>query len=275
MGRILYSGAAGNGTGGAISNRHHATIHKSHFAGNATVHGGAIHGIGSLELEDSSFYYNYSASGGAVEGKGDSATMLIKRGTFVGNHAGEAGGAILAENGSNLALYDSEFRNNESNHVGGAIYLASGSHEIRNSDFIQSGARWFGPALYVTKTAVLSAFDIELIDNRSPRPILGNQSTDHCTIPIDHAVYCEIPETRWGGPFLDTENPLDALSNPQNQLIPNRVDQLRRTDGSIGQNSIGNTNIQCRNGAASASFVSYSPRNYCMAETGGVSDLEA
>ena len=275
VGRILYSGAAGNGTGGAISNRHHATIHKSHFAGNATVHGGAIHGIGSLELEDSSFYYNYSASGGAVEGKGDSATMLIKRGTFVGNHAGEAGGAILAENGSNLALYDSEFRNNESNHVGGAIYLASGSHEIRNSDFIQSGARWFGPALYVTKTAVLSAFDIELIDNRSPRPILGNQSTDHCTIPIDHAVYCEIPETRWGGPFLDTENPLDALSNPQNQLIPNRVDQLRRTDGSIGQNSIGNTNIQCRNGAASASFVSYSPRNYCMAETGGVSDLEA
>lgn len=37
------------------------------------------------------------------------ATMIIDDGTFVGNHAGEARGAILAEHGSNLDLYNSEF----------------------------------------------------------------------------------------------------------------------------------------------------------------------
>ena len=97
----------------------------------------------------------------------------------------------------------------------------------------------------------------------------------NCAVPDEHVTYCEIPETRYRGSSFGTVDPQDLLGNPQDQLLFGEAQRQEVIDGSVAHNSIGATSFNCRNGAASASFVSYSPRNYCMAEPGGVSDLEA
>jgi predicted outer membrane repeat protein len=161
---------AGDGSGGATRNTGNGTlsITQSEFLRNlAAIGGGAISdiGTGQFSITHSQFIENSATRGGALHAfsVAGPATVVtaIDAVTFVGNSAGEIGGAIYYEPADGLlTIVNSTFSSNDAD-IGGAIYNSSldpnriGRVEIASATFFGNAAL-DGPAIYNGRPLVLN-----------------------------------------------------------------------------------------------------------------------
>jgi len=109
-----YAGTTSAGYGGGIYNSTGTlNISGSILSGNYAGHrGGVIENGGVLSVTDSTFIGNESDWGGAIVSAGSSsATALVTKSTFIGNYAGNRGGAINVYQGA-LTVANSTFSGN-------------------------------------------------------------------------------------------------------------------------------------------------------------------
>ena len=160
--------------GGAIYNTARVNVRNSKFTHNTADMSGAIYSTGSVDVRNSKFTYNkviiragaiYNnwgkltvilctfnnnqvktgdgdvSSGGAIYNCGK---LLIKKSNFKYNKA-DGGGAIYAEEKSNIGVYGSNFINNKA--YWGTIFSSDSKMIISSSNFINNKAE-IGGAIY-------------------------------------------------------------------------------------------------------------------------------
>ncbi|MCQ2379717.1 MAG: hypothetical protein MJ025_02175 [Victivallaceae bacterium] len=139
--------------GGAVFANYDAAIgiKGSTFSGNAARYGGVIYSNTGVVVEKSHFSSNMStASGGAIY----SAAGTVTESTFIGNGAGDNGGAIC-NTGDTMTISGSAFTDNRATGSGGAIYN-EGTAVIFNNAFTRSTAGTAGGAIYNAGTATIA-----------------------------------------------------------------------------------------------------------------------
>lgn len=140
------------GDGGAIRNNANSSIIGSTFINNtATGSGGAIYSYtGNLNVSDSNFINNIALStgwgGGAIYTTSD--TVIINNSNFTNNTSGFFGGAIMAQNGANFTILNSNFTDNHASYGGAVMNSAIANFNIFNSLFNSNNATKYGGAIY-------------------------------------------------------------------------------------------------------------------------------
>ena len=146
------------GDGGIVVFNSDAVIEGSRFIGNTASSGAGLImvGDGALEVRDSLFQDNVaSGSGGAVQvgtvvSLGD-VDRVFEGCTFVGNSAGEAGGAI-AVHSDRLEVNGSSFHDNSAVDGGAVATIATddgaGAADVSGCEFSENTASRFGGAIY-------------------------------------------------------------------------------------------------------------------------------
>lgn len=168
--------------GGAISNIYTATINNGSFSQNTAVQrGGAIYNTNSLTIANGEFTSNTSALGGAINSLGSSSTLcVIEDGTFIQNVANSenleivpiiAGGAIAAEEGS-LQINSGTFIGNSAFVAGGAVGTTCDA-DISNATFTEnfvineSSEEAMGGAVGVLGEYTVNIQDCEFTQNKA------------------------------------------------------------------------------------------------------------
>lgn len=119
--------------------------------------GGALYAEGDVTIVDSTFTDNIAnADGGVLYAWNGDRNVTVRSSVFEGNHAGNAGGAILA---TSLTITGSTFTNNDSNNCGGAV--SASTVTVSHSTFEGNHSDEAG-AIYATDTHVI---DSTLISN--------------------------------------------------------------------------------------------------------------
>lgn len=130
------------------------TLADGDTGSNSAEHGGAIRLRGSarVDVNDSTLRNNKSFYGGAIAVEDKTTRLFINRSSFVGNEAGESGGAIYSFGGGTISISNSSFVGNRTRtgvfSTGGAISAENPVFvDISNSTFIGNVAR-IGGAIY-------------------------------------------------------------------------------------------------------------------------------
>ena len=174
--------------GGAISNQNSAnsTITNSTFKNNsASSRGGAIRNNGGhLGIYESTFEDNRAVEyGGAVSSFTDSTTDVYDS-IFIGNSAGDRGGAI--RNGGNLVVINSTFEHNNATNYGGAVsnYVESNA-TIINSTFKSNNAESGGAIGTNGKLDITNS----KFSNNSAKSGGAVTALDNVTVDINNSVF--------------------------------------------------------------------------------------
>src|SRR5207237_240109 len=126
--------SAGAGFGGAIASYGTLRINGVSFAVNKARFGGGLF-IGALvgappdsaraTLQETSFESNSATRlGGALYTNGYTTVVSATHSFFLGNSAGDSGGAIARSNAT-LSIFDSSFLSNQATTAGGGLYVAA------------------------------------------------------------------------------------------------------------------------------------------------------
>ncbi len=142
--------------GGAISTVGSATLNNTDFTNN-TASGdvaGAVHAGGSVGVNGGTFHGNRArGAGGAVSAGGDVVTNQITNSTFTNNSAGSHGGAVHAQ--GLLTVTGSTFRDDSAGGWGGAI-AADDTINISGSVFQDDTAVGSGGAVISVYASVIT-----------------------------------------------------------------------------------------------------------------------
>ena len=152
----IFTGNAAE-IGGAIINAPGAALamERCTFQNNtSTFAGGAILTFGAVTVSDSTFSGNGAVRDGGVFDVQSSATAAVINSTFFGNHAGIAGGAIVAF--GPVSIINSTLAGNTAD-SGAAIYAQSASLILHNNVITDNASTSTAGAVYRTGTAAFAA----------------------------------------------------------------------------------------------------------------------
>lgn len=136
--------------GGAVYVTGSVEITESMFEDNATKSGGgAVYAVGDIDITNTAFESNKALNGGAVFGE---VNVFVDGGTFVGNEASDAGGAIYTASETGLTVGDtyitnSMFEGNEAGVYGGAVGAFDGDLSVSDTLFIDNKSDYDGGAI--------------------------------------------------------------------------------------------------------------------------------
>ena len=170
-----YGLSSADSVGGAaiVAASGSVTVSGARFENNESAgEGGAVYFAADSEgvIEDAVFSAN--ASSGEEKGSGGalalrSASVVVRRTSFIDNQAARHGGAIYegyttaSGHGGELTLEDCAFNGNTSAYHGGAVYVTSsaldaeeGNLTARDTSFTNNSARNNGGALYISDSNV-------------------------------------------------------------------------------------------------------------------------
>ena len=143
--------------GGAIVSDGLALTNVTITRTTGAFNGGALYAEGDVTIVDSTFTDNIAnADGGVLYAWNVDRNVTVRSSVYEGNHAENAGGAILA---TNLTITGSTFTNNDSNNRGGAV--SASTVTVSHSTFEGNHSDEAG-AIYATDTHVI---DSTLISN--------------------------------------------------------------------------------------------------------------
>ena len=148
---------------------HNVTCYYAQQEDEKATAGGAIVSVNSsIVIVDSLFVGNWAEVGGAIFSVLYSSVSIVNS-SFDGNSAGtadpttsctNAGGALHAASGSNIAIRGGYFVNNRAQDGGGVLSSMDISHmTITHSEFINNGAHGYegyGGVLYIHNTTILT-----------------------------------------------------------------------------------------------------------------------
>ena len=148
-------------SGGAIAvtccgTNHQLTTHGGTFADDSAAWaGGAISTVGSATLNNTDFTNN-TASGDVAGAVYAGGSVVVNGGTFHGNHAGGAGGAVSASGDTTISeITNATFTNNSAGGHGGAV-RALGLLTITGSTFRDDSAALSGGAIAADDTITIT-----------------------------------------------------------------------------------------------------------------------
>lgn len=118
----------------------------------------------NLKFINCNFINNSSNNdGGAIFNVGE---ITFENCKFTNNSVKNAGGAIATAEGSIINIIDTDFEDNSSNNGGGAIG-SFGEVYLNNCNFYNNSAKNVGGAFNNQKSGVLTAINVEFINNRA------------------------------------------------------------------------------------------------------------
>ena len=190
-----YEGNSASENGGAMAvyDSPMFTMLESIFIGNtAKLDGGAIHSQNTclqvfsddIDVKANQFKDNKAdKSGGAIRISGQNGMLssLLSCITFEGNQAGDEGGALYANDGTDIELEDAVFTGNHAAKNGGAILVGEKENSItingtiKASDNTADGA---GPNVYLAADSKFIAGNFLNGDGCSIGVVLENQERD-------------------------------------------------------------------------------------------------
>ena len=110
---------------------------------------------------------NDSNNGGVIENKNSSSKLGIVRGSFIGNHAGGAGGVVY--NGSGyIKELSGDFIANSANGAGGVLRNVQGTVDLISGNFIANTSGFYGGVISNNKaTSVINTIVGNFINNKA------------------------------------------------------------------------------------------------------------
>ena len=130
-GNVAISTDGSNG-GGALYNVAAATISGGEIVGNSGKEGGAVRNEGTLNITGGTFFGNLASNGGAI-GTSSNSTAISGDAVFIGNSAGNVGGAVYVRSGA-LSVSGGYFSGNTTKY-GGVIYHEGSTAIIEGGTF--------------------------------------------------------------------------------------------------------------------------------------------